>query len=243
VDVGGTRMGVGKVSYIKPLDADKNIHDIVASVDLASAPGTAVVHLENSVSGYNAQYIQPYYSMLDAANKEKLLEDWVGFITDGSTFHEEQVLGDGPNNLGLCPVVIKVDATTSKFLEQAGDKTLFKIGELIGPQSELYAEKERTQPVDDGYARRYKREIKVTLPPGTKVENLSDLEFDRHLVKDGEELLKFKSTYAVEGNILTVSVVEFYKLCQVPLEDFEAYRSVVNAAADFNKVVLVLAKG
>jgi hypothetical protein len=107
---------------------------------------------------------------------------------------------------------------------------------------ELYADKERTLPVDDDHTRRYERVIKVTLPKGARIENLGDLKFDRSLVRDGQELLKFHSDYTLEGDVLTVTVVEFYKVCQLPISEFEAYRSVVNAAADFNKVTLVLAK-
>lgn len=242
VDVGGTRTGIGKVGYIEPLSDDKCIHDIHAQVDLASEPGKAVIHLENSLSGYYAQFLQPFYSMLDAENKEKLLDSMVGFLTEDSESKQVDVQDYGSMNFGVKPVLIKVDVTSSKFLEQAGDKTLFKIGDLIGPQMELYADKERTLPVDDDHTRRYERVIKVTLPKGTRIENLGDLKFDRSLVRDGQELLKFHSDYTLEGDVLTVTVVEFYKVCQLPISEFEAYRSVVNAAADFNKVTLVLAK-
>lgn len=242
VDVGGTRTGIGKVGYIEPLADDKCIHDIHTQVDLASEPGKAVIHMENSLSGYYAQFLQPFYSMLDAENKEKVLDNMVGFLTEDSESKQVDVVDHGSMNFGVKPVVIKVDVTSSKFLEQAGDKTLFKIGDLIGPQMELYADKERTLPVDDDHARRYERVITVTLPKGARIENLGDLKFDRSLVRDGRELLKFHSDYTLEGDVLTVTVVEFYKVCQLPISEFEAYRSVVNAAADFNKVTLVLAR-
>ena len=242
VDVGGTRTGIGKVNYIEPLSDDRCIHDIKARVDLASQPGSAVINLENSLSGYYAQFLQPYWSLLDDENKEKLMDSMVGFVTEDSESHKVEVEDYGSLNFGVKPVVIKLNATTTRFLENAGEKTLFKIGELIGPQMELYADKERTMPVDDDHARRYMRVITVVLPAGTKVENLASLNMDRSLVRDGKELLRFHSDYTLEGNTLTVTVEEFYKVCQLPLSEFEAYRSVVNAAADFNKVTLVLAK-
>ena len=139
--------------------------------------------------------------------------------------------------------MIDVDVTTAKFNSSAGEKQLFKIGELIGPQVEMYAEKERTLPVDDDYARRFYREITVVLPAGVKVENLDALLFDKKLERDGKPILQFKSTYTLEGNTLKVIVDEFYKVSSLPLTDFETYKSVVNAAADFNKVTLVLGKG
>lgn len=242
LDVGGVRTGIGKVGFIEPLSADKTINDIKAHVDLASDPGKAVITMENRLSGYYAQFVQPFYGMLDEENKKKLLDGMLGYLTDESESSNVKVEDDGALNFGLKPVILKAEATTTRFLEQAGPKTLFKIGELIGPQMELYADKERTMPVDDDHARRYARQIVVMLPAGTRVENLSALEVDRSLNRDGKDILRFHSDYTLDGDKLTVTVEEFYLVSQLPLADFEAYRGVVNAAADFNKVTLVLAK-
>ena len=43
-----------------------------------------------------------------------------------------------------------------------------------------------------------------------------------------------------EGNVYKMKVVEFYKNIFVTNEQFEGFKNVVNAAADFNKIVLVL---
>jgi hypothetical protein len=52
----------------------------------------------------------------------------------------------------------------------------------------------------------------------------------------------FVSNYTLEGQTLTVTINEYYKQLYAPLERYEDYRKVVNAAADFNKVTLVLEK-
>ena len=49
--------------------------------------------------------------------------------------------------------------------------------------------------------------------------------------------------FAQEGNVVKLRVEEYYRACRIPLEHFEGYRTVVNAAADFNKLALVLVKG
>lgn len=38
---------------------------------------------------------------------------------------------------------------------------------------------------------------------------------------------------------MTVVVEEFYKTNRLPLEDYDQFAAVINAAADFNKVRLV----
>jgi len=52
----------------------------------------------------------------------------------------------------------------------------------------------------------------------------------------------FTSTYKIEGNTLSISVREEYRLVQYPLSIYEQYKTIINAAADFNKIVLILEK-
>jgi hypothetical protein len=52
----------------------------------------------------------------------------------------------------------------------------------------------------------------------------------------------FRSAYSQQGQKLTVTSTEAYHQIYWPKKDFEAYRSVINASANFNKIVLVLEK-
>ena len=54
--------------------------------------------------------------------------------------------------------------------------------------------------------------------------------------------LRLRSAYIQQGQKLTVTSTEAYQQIYWPKKDFEAYRSVVNASANFNKIVLVLEK-
>lgn len=58
--------------------------------------------------------------------------------------------------------------------------------------------------------------------------------------KDGEDIFVFDSHYTLEGNVLTVTADEHYRESIVAPEIYEAYRKVINSAADFNKVTLIL---
>ena len=57
--------------------------------------------------------------------------------------------------------------------------------------------------------------------------------------KDGEKTMEFTSKYEINGNRLTVTCVEYYNEIDIPLERYEEFRTVINAAADFNKITLV----
>jgi len=52
----------------------------------------------------------------------------------------------------------------------------------------------------------------------------------------------FNSSYQVEGNVVKITILEEYRRTYYPLSQFEDFKKVINAAADFNKVALVLEK-
>lgn len=131
---------------------------------------------------------------------------------------------------------------SDELIEKAGNKYLLKIGEIIGPQNELYQEKKRNTEISLDYPNEYVRKIKFEIPKGYKVPNLKDL--NKNIVfKDGNEnSMGFTSSYKLEGRIVTIDVEEYYKKLNYPIEVFEQFRKVINAAADFNKITLVLEK-
>nr|MDQ3073851.1 hypothetical protein [Bacteroidota bacterium] len=84
----------------------------------------------------------------------------------------------------------------------------------------------------------------VTIPKGYEIQNVQDLVFNNSAKDEKQQTVySFVSNYKLEGNKLTVEISEFYESIYYPLEKFEDFRKVVNAAADFNKVVLVMKKG
>lgn len=51
--------------------------------------------------------------------------------------------------------------------------------------------------------------------------------------------MEFTSKYEINGNNLMVTCNEYYDEISVPIERYEEFRTVINAAADFNKITLV----
>jgi hypothetical protein len=52
----------------------------------------------------------------------------------------------------------------------------------------------------------------------------------------------FKSKYTKNGDEVLVENTEFYNIINYPLNQFEDYKAVINAAADFNKIVIIVTK-
>jgi hypothetical protein len=84
--------------------------------------------------------------------------------------------------------------------------------------------------------------IKIHLPSGYQVKNADDLLIDIAYADEDDVPFSFKSEYRIADNVLTISIEEFYKEIYAPLSRYEDFRKVVNAAADFNKITLVLEK-
>ncbi len=80
----------------------------------------------------------------------------------------------------------------------------------------------------------------MKVPPGWAIPDLSPLSIRKTLTMNGLVAAEFKSSATQESGVVTIEVIEYYKELHVPLAQFEDYRAVINAAADFNKRVLVM---
>ncbi|MFW5851891.1 MAG: hypothetical protein ACOCWB_06690, partial [Bacteroidota bacterium] len=82
-----------------------------------------------------------------------------------------------------------------------------------------------------------------TIPEGYTINNLDDIVIDKKVIeKDGTVSTQFVSYYTQEGQTVTIISDEYYDKISYPIEQYEIFKEVVNAAADFNKVIFVLEK-
>jgi hypothetical protein len=132
--------------------------------------------------------------------------------------------------------------TGSDLLEFAGDKVIFKLGNVIGEQSELYDTKPRQNGVDVEFQHVYRRTLVINVPDGYHFKGLDDLKIHHEATTGDKATSYFTSDYTLSGNKLTVTITEMYGDITYPFEKYPEFAAVVNAAADFNKVTLLLEK-
>ena len=65
---------------------------------------------------------------------------------------------------------------------------------------------------------------------------------DYKTIINGKTEAQFVSNYKKNGDEIIVENTEFYNIINYPLDKFEEYKDVINAAADFNKIVIVVMK-
>jgi hypothetical protein len=202
------------------------------------------INLIRSFKGYGADYYKEGLIGLKAEEKKEMLDDIIKYLAlDAEIEQIDVVEGNTEYNNWDKPMIVKGSFTSNSYIESAGDVILFKAGELIGPQSELYQERERKLPVANSYNRGYSRKINVQIPKGYSIQNPDDLIMKEQVFDDNKKLIyNFVSNYVLNGQTLDIAIEEYYDELNYPVEKFEAFRKVINSAADFNKIVLVLAQ-
>ncbi|MBF9219601.1 DUF3857 domain-containing protein [Hymenobacter ruricola] len=245
VTLGSIESAVGKVKEIPALDADKSPQNLDVTVAFSPDLSNSTVQLRQTLGGYPALQIQPFWAMIPDAKRTEIMQDLQkGVVADATNFQKMTVrnVERGVSPLEK-PFIIEGQLDSPSLLDKAGPRYLFKIGTLLGPQTELYQKEERQFDVENDNNRRYLRTIRFEVPAGYTVRNLNDLNVN---VKAGGDAARpdydFKSSYVQQGQTITVTVDENYRQIRWPKADFEAFRTVVNASANWNKVVLVLDK-
>lgn len=242
--IGDQVVGVGEVLYIEPKGAAFTIDTIVAKVEFDDVLENSRFKFKRVLSGYSAANYQPTFDLIiDENDLEEFRSSLITYINEESELSDLEVENTSSRDLGYRPLVATGTLTGGGFIEQAGPNFILKVGSMIGPQVEMYQKKDvRTMDVQSAYARTYHREIEFTIPEGYEVSGLEKSRINEEMKYEGEVSAAFYSDYTVDGNKVTISIEEFYELPVYPKEVFQDFKRVINAAADFNKVSLLLKK-
>jgi len=242
VSTGKKKTGIAKVQDISCNDWKKSMNDLYENITFDLDMGLANIHYQETFSGYEAYDIQPYYAALSDQEKKEIVDRLVQLTFEDAKPIHNQVTGYNVNEWFKQPFGVETDITTNSVLEHAGNKYLFKIGELIGPQTELYDDTVRHTPVENHYNKGYHRELEFEVPEGYRISNLNTLNMDVYHSTNNERDMEFHSYYTTEGKKVKVIIDEDYRQVSYPISQYEDFRKVINASADFNKIMLFIEK-
>lgn len=239
VTVASLKTGISWIRDIPALPYTADSDDLDIEVQFSQDLTSNTVKHKRTFIGYDAASMIPYYNALSEEQRRKFAEDLFGSDIPGLQFDSWNVQTSAVNYLPKMELAAAY--RTDFFLERAGPRTLLKVGQLIGTQSELYSPRERLLPVENSHNRGYSRSIRLVIPPGYQISNLESLVMKVEY-RDGERIpFSFESGYTLTGNEVVIRITEYYKELYAPIERYEDFRKVINAAADFNKIMLVLA--
>ena len=241
--IGDVRTAVGKFDTIPMEPFDQSAQNMEVYAKLDASGDSIIMDCKQILKGYAAVSYRPIWAYLTKDKQDEAVKDIIRNVAKSENIQniktENTKLTDAWDNKSL---VIGSTLHTAELIERAGNKLLFKVGELIGPQEQMYQEKPRQLPAEMPYPHILYRKLKFEIPDGYNIKNLDDLKIDIQHKNDGVLNMGFVSSYKVTGNLLDIDVMETYRDIQYPLSDFETFKKVINAAADFNKIVLVLEK-
>ena len=242
--LGETTIGIGEVRFIEPLSYDKSEDNLDIKIDFDGEFDALNLNIKRTLTGYNATFLQPIFELIPETESKLVVNELLNLSGKDFDLQEFTLLNSSMDSFYLKPFIIQGKATTqSSYYNKAGNRYLLKIGEVIGEQVEMYQDEERKLPVENEFNRNYERNIQFEIPDGYIVRNLDELKMDIFLEEDGEKSMGFYSDFEIEGAYVKVIIKEYYKKLDYPLEYFDQFRKIINAAADFNKKVLIFEKG
>lgn len=240
VSAGDVTSAVSVIREIPVSTLKENWSKLQANVSFSKEDFTPNVHFDYSFSGSSAIGVRESIALSTKENEKEIVKSLL-HVAD----QEQDIKSYSFVNRGLeyysdnKAVGVVSEIAAGNLLEKAGNKYLFKIGDVIGPQVEMYQDEKRVLPIAIEFPHVLYREIIINIPEGYKITNPQVVDKD---VFYGDDSFGFVSSHKIEGNKLIVSIKEHYAKISYDKSEIEPFRKVINAAADFNKVTLVFEK-
>jgi hypothetical protein len=234
---------IGEVKNIPQESYDKSYQNTDVKMELNADLDSVTMDDKQIYSGYPAVEYRDIFNYANDEQKRNVIKEMAKSFASSENILSSEVLNQGFDNVDAGhPMILHTVTKSSELIENAGNKLLVKIGLAIGPQIEMYQEKPRQEPVNIDFSHVEERHIEFTIPQGYVITNPDDLKMSQIFSENGDLTAGFVTDYTINGNILKVHIMEQYRSTYYPLNDFDAYKKVINASSDFNKVVLVLNK-
>lgn len=239
---GGVAMGICDVAFIELPSAEvtKDFMDI--TVDFTDDVENPKVSTDLTFGGYSGINFQPVKDFASAEQYQAFLKSIADNYTLDAEYTSLKTENDGLDFVGKKPYKMNITFNGKELIQNAGGNYLFSVGKLIGSQMELYQENKRVLPVEIDHPHSYVRTIKIKLPKGMKAKNLEKFAMDFKTDIENKTEAGFVSTYNEKDGEITINNSEYYNIVNYPLDKFTEYKNVINAAADFNKIVIILIK-
>ncbi|OSZ78672.1 hypothetical protein CAP35_10605 [Chitinophagaceae bacterium IBVUCB1] len=241
--LGGMTSAIASVRKIPFMPVEMSNNNIYADVHF-DANMIPQLDIKVTFDGHSANGIRESFVYIPKDKEKELVQSTVNVALkpeDIKSYKVENAAFSNYNDNKPLNVIAKVESP--QLMEKAGAKYLFKLGDVIGRQVEMYQEKKRKLPIDIVFPHTLYRTITVNIPDGYKVSNPEAIKIMvDHKSASGVQTMAFISDYKIEGKKIFITIKEFYGQVNYPASDIEVFKKIINAAADFNKVVLVLEK-
>ena len=241
ISTGKVKSATAVVKQIKAQAHENNGEVIDAYCKLTADMDSVDVKFTHSYKGVMSSLYRYVFNVVQQEDKKKQLDLMMKFFMPDSRIVRAEIKNTDYLDSEK-PIETVGEVVGASLIERTGKDVIFKIGDLLGPQTELYQEKERQSDIDVEYAHSLIRIIRLEVPKGYKLSGLDAIKMNLHYNYGGKDAYGFISDYTLAGDVLTIHINEYYYVVRLPKSEFSNFRKVINASADFNKVNVVLEK-
>lgn len=238
----GVKMGIGEKGFIAIPGVEITHDTMEITIDFTKDIENPTILANMTYGGYSGLNFQPIKDFVSEEQYNDILKSIVLNYTGEKQPTNVEAKNDGLAFIGKKPFQLNFTFEGKDFMQKAGNNYIFSVGKTIGSQMELYQENKRKLPVEIDYPHSYYRKIIIKLPSNVTVKNLESFNMDFKTEIEGKKEAAFVSNYKQENNSIIIENTEYYNIVNYPLEFFNSYKEVINAAADFNKISIVLNK-
>ncbi|MEZ0131221.1 hypothetical protein AB9T88_16205, partial [Flavobacterium sp. LBUM151] len=236
----GMAMGIGEINFIE-IPGTEITHDYMdITVDFTKNIENPLITSHMTYGGYSGLNFQPIKDFVSDDQYKTMLKTISENYTLQSEYKTLTTENDGTEFIGKKPYKLSLTFDGKDMIQKAGGNYLFSVGQTIGRQMEFYQENKRMLPIEIDYPHYYTRKIKIILPDGATIKNLDKFLMNFKTDLNGKTEAAFTSNYSQNKNEVTIENTEFYNIVNYPLASFDQYKAVINAAADFNKIVVIV---
>jgi hypothetical protein len=241
--LGGFKSAYGEIKSIPLEDYHYSFSNMDIKASLTKEQDALDLELKHSFGGYTSINYKAPFVFYPPEDQKEFLKNIIRSGTNSEkiekhSFENKELEQKDP----YAPFVINASVKSTNLVERAGNKILIKLGELIGEQAQMYEESERKTNVELEYPHALVRTITLNIPAGYEIRNLKDLDFNIIHKENEKVTMGFVTSYEFKQDQLKITIKEDYDAIFYPLSLYATYKKVINAAADFNKVILVLEK-
>ncbi|HEX6225085.1 MAG TPA: DUF3857 domain-containing protein [Chryseolinea sp.] len=230
--------------YIQQIDILSHEHNkqgVNATIKIKN--GVPEVIAETYWQGYRAALYRGIHRNIQGAQREDFIKNVTLSGIDNLSITKRSTEGEDVNLSSDVDSFfkIKTECQAPAILEIAGNDYLVSIGKVIGKQSELYQEHKRQTNIYVPTIANYFHELVLEIPEGYTCAGQEAAKIHNQVKDENQNVvMEFISDSRIEGNKLIINVHEVYKVLYLKKEKYDDFRAVINSAADFNKLVVVL---
>lgn len=230
---------IGKINYLK-----SNENHIIQNAEIVFNENIddVLIKQKNIYQGYYAYNGRYKYTTGDEKQKQEFINTRIVSGIDDAVF-KSFVVENGEIDLSSDSskyLICNSEYSSKSLVEKAGKDIVIALGKVIGKQKGIYEEKDRISDVILPQTKFYQHKLTVNIPEGYVCKGLEKLKINNVVSKNDTVIMQFVSNYELINNQLIINITESYNVLELDKSYYNDYRKVVNSAADFNKIVLVL---